>query len=204
VYKRQVKGFAEETASESPAPGGGSVAAVMGAFAAALSTMVANLSAGKRGWDDRWEEFSQWADKGQKVLSRMLELVDEDTRSFDGIMAAMGLPKGTPEEKEARSKAIEAATLRAAQVPLETMRTAMKVFPIAEAMARDGNPNSASDAGVGALAARAAVRGAFLNVKINAQGLEDKAAAEQLIEEGKAMIAKAEILESEILSLTKL
>jgi glutamate formiminotransferase/formiminotetrahydrofolate cyclodeaminase len=199
-----VKGFAEETASESPAPGGGSVAAVMGAFGAALSTMVANLSAGKRGWDDRWEEFSQWADKGQKVLAKMLELVDEDTRSFDGIMAAMGLPKGTPEEKEARRKAIEAATLRAAQVPLETMKTAMEVFPIAEAMARDGNPNSASDAGVGALAARAAVRGAFLNVKINAEGLEDKAAAAELIEEGEAMVVAAERFETEILKLTKL
>ena len=204
LVRMTVKGFAEETASESPAPGGGSVAAVMGAFGAALSTMVANLSAGKRGWDDRWEEFSQWADKGQKVLSRMLELVDEDTRSFDGIMAAMGLPKGTPEEKDARRKAIEAATLHAAQVPLETMKTAMQVFPIAEAMARDGNPNSASDAGVGALAARAAVRGAFLNVKINAQGLEDQAAAAKLIEEGEAMVAEAEKLESEILSLTKL
>jgi len=130
--------------------------------------------------------------------------VDEDTRSFDGIMAAMGLPKGTPEEKEARRKAIEAATLRAAQVPLETMKTAMEVFPIAEAMARDGNPNSASDAGVGALAARAAVRGAFLNVKINAEGLEDKAAAAELIEEGEAMVVAAERFETEILKLTKL
>ena len=176
----------------------------MGAFGAALSTMVANLSAGKRGWDDRWEEFSQWADKGQKVLAKMLELVDEDTRSFDGIMAAMGLPKGTPEEKAARSKAIEAATLHAAQVPLETMKTAMDVFPLAVAMARDGNPNSASDAGVAALAARAAVRGAFLNVKINAQGLEDKAAASALIEEGAAMVAEAEKLEAEVLTLTKL
>lgn len=204
LVRMTVKGFAEETASESPAPGGGSVAAVMGAFGAALSTMVANLSAGKRGWDDRWEEFSQWADKGQKVLAKMLELVDEDTRSFDGIMAAMGLPKGTPEEKEARRKAIEAATLRAAQVPLETMKTAMEVFPIAEAMARDGNPNSASDAGVGALAARAAVRGAFLNVKINTEGLEDKAAAAELIEEGEAMVVAAERFETEILKLTKL
>lgn len=204
LIRMSVKGFAEETASESPAPGGGSVSAVMGAFGAALATMVANLSAGKRGWDERWEEFSLWADKGQRVLSRMLELVDEDTRSFNGIMAAMGLPKGTPEEKEARARAIEAATLHAAEVPLETMKTAMEVFPIARAMAADGNPNSASDAGVGALAARAAVRGALLNVKINAAGLSDTAAAQRLVGEGEALAKKAEELETEILGLTKL
>jgi len=204
LVRMSIRAFAEETASESPAPGGGSIAAVMGAFGAALSTMVANLSAGKRGWDDRWQEFSQWADKGQKIMSRMLELVDEDTRSFDGIMSAMGLPKGTPEEVETRHKAIEAATLHAALVPLETMKTAMQVFPVAEAMARDGNPNSASDAGVGAIAARAAVRGAFLNVKINADSLEDKTAAAKLIEEGAAMVSEAERLEAEILKLTKL
>jgi glutamate formiminotransferase/formiminotetrahydrofolate cyclodeaminase len=204
LIRMSVKGFAEETASESPAPGGGSVAAVMGAFGAALSTMVANLSAGKRGWDDRWKEFSDWADKGQKVMERMLELVDEDTRSFNGIMDAMGMPKGTPEEKAARAEAMEAATLHAAEVPLQTMKTAMEVFPIARAMAADGNPNSASDAGVGALAARAAVRGALLNVKINAAGLEDKEAAARLIAEGEAMAAEAAKLEAEVLELTKL
>ena len=204
LIRMSVKGFAEETASESPAPGGGSVAAVMGAFGAALSTMVANLSAGKRGWDERWKEFSDWADKGQKVMERMLELVDEDTRSFNGIMDAMGMPKGTPEEKAARAEAMEAATLHAAEVPLQTMKTAMEVFPIARAMAADGNPNSASDAGVGALAARAAVRGALLNVKINAAGLEDKEAAARLIAEGEAMAAEAAKLEAEVLELTKL
>lgn len=204
LIRLSIKGFAEETASESPAPGGGSVSAVMGAFGAALGTMVANLSAGKRGWDERWKEFSDWADKGQKLMARMLELVDEDTRSFNGIMAAMGMPKGTPEEKEARDKAMEAATMHAAEVPLETMKTAMQVFPIAKAMAEFGNPNSASDAGVGALAARAAVRGALLNVKINAAGLADRQAAERLIEEGEAIAAEAGKLEAEVLEITKL
>lgn len=204
LVRMSIKGFAEETASESPAPGGGSVSAVMGAFGAALSTMVANLSAGKRGWDERWKEFSDWADKGHAVMVRMLELVDEDTRSFEGIMEAMGMPKGTPEEKEARDLALEAATLHAAEIPLETMKTAMEVFPIAKAMARDGNPNSASDAGVGALAARAAVRGAFLNVKINAGGLADTAKAAALIEEGRVLCEQAEKEEAEILELTKL
>ena len=199
-----LEGFIRETASESAAPGGGSISAAMGAAAAALATMVANLSAHKRGWDERWKEFSDWADKGQKVMERMLELVDEDTRSFNGIMDAMGMPKGTPEEKAARAEAMEAATLHAAEVPLQTMKTAMEVFPIARAMAADGNPNSASDAGVGALAARAAVRGALLNVKINAAGLEDKEAAARLIAEGEAMAAEAAKLEAEVLELTKL
>ena len=137
-------------------------------------------------------------------MTRMIELVDEDTRSFEGIMEAMGMPKGTPEEKEARSLALEAATLHAAEVPLETMKTAMEVFPIARAMARDGNPNSASDAGVGALAARAAVRGAYLNVKINAGGLADTAKAAELIEAGRVLCEQAEKEEAEILELTRL
>ena len=204
LIRMSVKDLAAETASESPAPGGGSIAAVMGAFAAALGTMVANLSAGKRGWDDRWKEFSDWADEGQKVLSRLLALVDEDTRSFDAIMSAFGLPKGSPEEQEARAQAIEKATLNAARVPLETMKAASAAFPLLKAMAEKGNPASASDAGVGALAARAAVRGALLNVKINAASLSDRAAAQALISEGEGIAAQALKAEEEILSIIKL
>ena len=204
LIRMSVKDLAAETASESPAPGGGSISAIMGAFAAALGTMVANLSAGKRGWDDRWKEFSDLADEGQKVMDRLLKLVDEDTRSFDAIMAAFGLPKGTPEEQTARAEAIEAATLRAAQVPLETMKTSLEAFPLLKAMAEKGNPASASDAGVGALAARAAVRGAMLNVKINAAGLGDKAAAAKLVSEAETLAEKARIAEEEILAIIKL
>lgn len=187
-----VKAFTEETSRESPAPGGGTIAACMGALGAALGTMVANLSAHKRGWDDRWEEFSRQADKGQQLLRRLLRLVDEDTEAFNGIMAALGMPKATPEEKAARSQALQEATLVATQVPLETMKTAFEAFPLCRAMAEEGNPNSVSDAGVGALALRAAVRGACLNVKINAASLKDRAVAESLIAEADALAAKAD------------
>ena len=162
------KAFAEETSRESPAPGGGTIAAYMGALAAALGTMVANLSSHKAGWDDRWQEFSVWADRGQKLLRELLALVDEDTEAFNRIMAAFGLPKKTDEEKAARQEAIQQATLYAAQVPLHTMQASLATFDICRAMAQEGNPASVSDAGVGALAARAAVLGAGLNVKINA------------------------------------
>lgn len=185
LIRMRVKDFAYETASESPAPGGGSVSALMGALGAALATMVANLSAGKRGWDERWEEFSKWAEKGQEVMGELLRLVDEDTRAFNRIMEAYAMPKSSAEEIAARSAAIEEATLNAAQVPLETMKAAAKVLPIAEAMARDGNPNSASDAGVASLAARAAIKGAALNVKINAESLEDRCLAEKLIKQAE-------------------
>ena len=204
LIRMTTKELAEETASESMAPGGGSIAAVMGAFGAALGTMVANLSAAKRGWDERWKEFSDHADKGHAIMTKMLSLVDEDTRSFDGIMAAMGMPKGTPEEKEARDKAMEAATLHAALVPMETIKTALSAFPLLKAMASDGNPASSSDVGVGALAARAAVRGAALNVKINAKGLADTAKAAELIAEAEGYAAEAEKLEKEILETIKL
>lgn len=172
--------FADETASESPAPGGGSISAYMGALAAALGTMVANLSAHKAGWDERWKEFSDQADRGQELLSRLLHLVDEDTEAFNRIMDAFKLPKSTPEEKETRKQAIEAATLYATQVPLQTMEAAVETFPLLESMARTGNPASVSDAGVGALAARSAVLGAQLNVRINAAGLADRAEADRL------------------------
>ena len=204
LIRMSVKDLAAETASESPAPGGGSISAMMGAFAAALGTMVANLSAHKRGWDDRWKEFSDIADEGQRVMARLLALVDEDTRSFDAIMSAFGLPKGTPEEQAARAEAIEAATLRAAQVPMETIKTALAAFPVLKAVAEKGNPASASDAGVGALAARAAVRGAMLNVKINAAGLNDKAVASKLIAEAEGYAGQARAAEEEILAIIKL
>ena len=195
-----VTGFANETASESPAPGGGSISAYMGALAAALGTMVANLSAHKAGWDDRWEEFSDWAERGRKLVDQLLDLVDEDTEAFNRIMAVFSMPKGTDEEKAARAAALEAATLYATEVPLRTMATAYKTFDIVEAMAKDGNPNSVTDAGVGALAARAAVLGAQLNVKINAAGLKDRARADELVAEaaeiaGKACDREARILE---------
>lgn len=192
-------GFANETASESPAPGGGSIAAYMGALGAALATMVANLSSHKPGWDDRWEEFSDWADRGQALLKELLALVDEDTDAFNAIMACFAMPKSTDEEKAARSAALQKATLYATQVPLRTMRTTFGVFEIARQMALEGNPNSVSDAGVGALAARAAIRGAYLNVRINASGLRDRIVAEQLLVEAAEIDRDALTEEREIL-----
>lgn len=198
-----VKGFADETLRESPAPGGGSVAAYMGALGAALGTMVANLSAHKPGWDDRWEEFSRWADKGVELEAELLHLVDEDTEAFNRIMAAFGMPKNTDEDKRLRSEAIQKATLFAAQVPLETMKASFKAFEICKAMAETGNPNSVSDAGVGALAARAAVLGAGLNVKINASSLKDKAQAETLINEANNLMAEADKAEREVMEIVE-
>ncbi len=201
LVRMTLKGFADETASESPAPGGGSISAYMGALGAALGTMVANLSAHKRGWDDRWKEFSIWAEKGQAIMKELVGLVDEDTAAFDRIMAAFGLPKGTEDEKAARAAAIEDATLYASQVPLRTMKASFKVFELAKAMAVAGNPNSVSDAGVGALAARSAVLGACLNVKINAVGLKDQGKAKALIAEAEGIAAKAIEKEKEILDI---
>ena len=196
-------GFAEETASESPAPGGGSISAYMGALAAALGTMVANLSSHTAGWDDRWEFFSNWADNGMGVMNELLYLVDEDTEAFNKIMAVFGMPKGTDEEKAARAEAMEAATLYATQVPLRTMKTAYKAFDVIRAMAEEGNPNSVSDAGVGALAARSAVMGACLNVKINAAGLKDREAADKLVKEAEEIQALAQKAEAEILAVVE-
>lgn len=198
-----VKGFAEETSRESPAPGGGTVSAYMGALGAALGTMVANLSGHKAGWDDRWHEFAVWADRGQAIMTELLHLVDEDTEAFNRIMAAFGMPKKTDEDKQARSEAIQTATLYAAQVPLRTMKAAMRVFEICRAMVIDGNPNSVSDAGVGALAARAAVLGAGLNVKINAAGLKDRNVADSLTAEATAIMKEADEAEKEIMKLTE-
>ena len=194
-------GFAQETASESPAPGGGSISAYMGSLAAALATMVANLSSHKAGWDARWEFFSEWADKGQAMMNRLLWLVDEDTEAFNKIMAVFAMPKSTDEEKAARAAAMQEATLYATQVPLETIKATMETFPLIRAMAEEGNPNSVSDAGVGALAARAAVLGACLNVKINAGGLKDREIADKLVGEANALAAEACKLEAEILEI---
>ena len=194
------RGLAEETASESPAPGGGSISAYMGALGAALGTMVANLTAHKASYDDRWEEFSDIAEKGQELMERLLHLVDEDTAAFNRIMDVFAMPKKTDAEKAARAEAMEAATLYATQVPLRTMEACYEVFDIVRAMAEKGNPASVTDAGVGTLAARAGVRGAFLNVKINASGLKDRAKAEELISRGAEIEAKAAEQENEILA----
>lgn len=194
-------GFANETASESPAPGGGSISAYMGSLAAALGTMVANLSGHKAGWDDRWKEFSDWAEKGQALKDELLHLVDEDTDAFNKIMDAFGLPKKTDEEKAARTAAIQEATKYATEVPFRTMKTAFATFDIVKAMAETGNPNSVSDAGVGALCARSAVLGAHLNVKINAAGLKDRAFADKILGEAKTIAEKAVALEQEILAV---
>lgn len=198
-----VKGFADETSRESPAPGGGTISAYMGALGAALGTMVANLSSHKRGWDDRWAEFSAWADKGQQLMTELLHLVDEDTEAFNQIMSAFSLPKGTDEEKAARSAAIQEATLYATQVPLKTMKASFRAFDICKAMAEEGNPASVSDAGVGALAARAAVLGACLNVKINASSLKDREQADALVAEANELARQACECEQTILQIVE-
>ncbi|HPB25512.1 MAG TPA: glutamate formimidoyltransferase [Bacteroidales bacterium] len=193
--------FADETASESPAPGGGSISAYMGALGASLATMVANLSSHKPGWDERWEEFSNWAEKGQKIKDELLALVDEDTNAFNKIMNAFGLPKGNDQEKAIRTQAIQDATRYAIEVPYKTMEKALASFEIIKAMAEVGNPNSVTDAGVGALCARSAVMGAFLNVKINACGLKDKDFVANTIAKGEEMLKKAIAEEESVLKI---
>ena len=201
LVRMSCKAFAEETSSESPAPGGGSISAYMGALGAALACMVANLSAGKRGWESRWKEFSYWAEEAQQLMRELLALVDEDTAAFNRLMGAMRMPKSSPEQIEERDAAIEAATLYAGEVPLRTMKTAVKAFPLLRRMAEEGNPNSVSDAGVGALAARSAVLGAQLNVKINASGLKNRDDAARLLAEAEAVAADAIKAEEDILNI---
>jgi glutamate formiminotransferase/formiminotetrahydrofolate cyclodeaminase len=196
-----VESFADETASESPAPGGGSISALCGALGVSLGTMVANLSSHKAGWDERWEEFSAWAEKGQHFKDELLFLVDEDTRAFNRIMDAFGLPKGTDEEKKARKAAIEEASKYATKVPFRVMEASLKSMEVMKAMAESGMEASASDVGVGALCARTAVMGAYLNVKINAGGLDDKTFAKEMIEMGDVIVKQAHFLEEEILHL---
>ncbi len=198
-----LKAFADETASESPAPGGGSIAAYVGVLGVSLGTMVANLSSHKRGWDNRWEEFSNWAEKGMNYQKQLLALVDEDTNAFNKIMDAFGLPKGSDEEKTARKQAIQDATKYATEVPLKVVEISYKSMEVMKAMAEVGNPNSVTDAGVGALCARTAVRGALLNVKINAGGLDDKAFANEMVSKGEAFAKQAYDLENEIMKMVE-
>lgn len=195
--------FANETASESPAPGGGSISAYIGSLGISLATMVANLSSHKRGWDHRWEEFSSRAEKGQKLKDELLFLVDEDTRAFNRIMDALSLPKGSDQEKRARKEALDNATRYAIEVPLTVMKKCFAAFEIIKAMAETGNPNSVSDAGVGALCARSGVIGAWLNVKINAEGFEDKQFLEQVLSQGQKLVEDAIASEKEILTIVE-
>jgi glutamate formiminotransferase/formiminotetrahydrofolate cyclodeaminase len=195
--------FMDETASESPAPGGGSISAYMGSLGAALATMVANISSHKRGWDERWEEFSEWAEKGKLYQNELLRLVDEDTYAFNRIMEAYGLPKKTKEEQEERNRAIEEATKSAILVPFKVMETAYESLEVIRSMTEIGNPNSVSDVGVGALAVRSCVMGAFLNVKINASGLEDKQFVENILQRGEEIEKKTIKKEKEILKIVE-
>ena len=193
--------FADETASESPAPGGGSIAAYVGSLGAALATMVANLSSHKKGWDDKWEEFSNWAEKGEHYKNELVRLVDADTKAFNKIMTAFGLPKATDEEKTIRTKAIQDATKFAIEIPFKVMQASYDSMQVIKAMAEFGNPNSVSDAGVGALCARSAVMGAFMNVRINASGYDDKSFVTDIIAKGKDIENKAIALETAILKV---
>lgn len=193
--------FADETASESPAPGGGSISAYVGALGISLATMVANLSSHKKGWDDRWKEFSNWADKGQQYKNELMQLVDADTKAFNQIMAAMSLSKSTDEDKQIRKQAIQEATKFAIEVPFKVMQLAYESMHVIKEMAATGTPNSVSDAGVGALCARSAVMGAFMNVRINAAGYDDKTFVDDIIAKGKDIESKAIALETEILKV---
>jgi len=203
LINKTLIGFANETASESPAPGGGSIAAYVGTLGISLGTMVANLSAHKRGWDNRWQEFSAWAEKGMAYQQTLLNLVDEDTAAFNRIMDAFGLPKGNDEEKTQRQEAIQQATKYATEVPFKVLEIAFNSMEVMMAMAEIGNPNSVTDAGVGALCARTAVRGALLNVKINAAGLDDKSFANEIVAKGDEIAEKAKALEDEIMAVVE-
>jgi glutamate formiminotransferase/formiminotetrahydrofolate cyclodeaminase len=201
LVSMQLTAFADETASESPAPGGGSIAAYVGSLGAALATMVANLSSHKKGWDERWEEFSNWAEKGEQYKTELLWLVDQDTNAFNQIMMAFGLPKSTDAEKAARTKAIQEATKFAIEIPFKVMQSAYGSMEVIKAMAETGNPNSVSDAGVGALCARTSVMGAFMNVRINAAGYADKEFVADILRRGREIENKTIALESEILNV---
>ncbi len=193
--------FADETASESPAPGGGSISAYMGALGASLATMVANLSSHKKGWDSRWEEFGKWAEQGQAYKDELLKLVDLDTAAFNKIMEAFSLSKNTDDEKATRDRAIQDATRYAIEIPFKVMQTAFESLTLIKAMVEVGNPNSVTDAGVAALCARSAVLGAFMNVKINAGGYKDKGYTEDVISKGYEIEKQTIALEAEIIGL---
>ncbi len=200
---KNLREFANDTASESPAPGGGSIAAYVGALGASLGTMVANLSAHKRGWDDQWEYFSDVAQKGQTIKDRLLQLVDEDTKAFNEIITAVRMPKGSSEEKKARKLAMDTATIKAIDVPMQVMDQALKSFPFLSLMANKGNPNSVSDAGVGALCAYTAVYGAYLNVRINCDGFGEKEYVSKTLKQAKVMLTKAEKAKTSILKIVE-
>lgn len=200
LLEKNLREFSDETASESPAPGGGSIAAYSGALGTALSTMVANLSANKRGWDDRWEEFSNWADKGQNFHTRLLELVDADTAAFNGIMDAYGLPKSTEDQKITRDHAIQAATKHAIEIPMQVAEVAHDALEIAEAMADFGNPNSITDAGVGAMCLRTAVLGAILNARVNTADLNDKAYVVSVLSRCEELVSSVTSREAAVLA----
>ena len=202
LCKLSLVDFAQKTASEAPAPGGGSVSAYLGSLGISLGTMVANLSSHKRGWDDRWEEFSNIAEKGQKHIKKLLELVDEDTESFNQIMLAFRLPEGDSKEKKIKEDAIKKATIHAIEVPLEIMRTSLESMDVIMEMAKNGNPNSVSDAGVGALCARSAVIGGYLNVKINCKDLTDKKLVNEFLKKAEKIKESAVKLEEDILKIT--
>jgi glutamate formiminotransferase / formiminotetrahydrofolate cyclodeaminase len=193
--------FADNTASESPAPGGGSIAAYVGSLGVALGTMVANLSSHKKGWDDRWKEFSGWAEKGQQYKNELLKLVDADTKAFNQIMNAFALPKSNDAEKAIRNEVIQNATKYAIEIPFKVMQTAYASMEVIKAMAEVGNPNSVSDVGVGALCVRSAVMGAFMNVRINAAGYDDKNFVEDIVAKGKEIEDKTIAAEAEILKI---
>lgn len=196
-----VNDFMNETASESPAPGGGSVSALMGSMGTSLATMVANLSSHKRGWDERWEEFSDWADKGKEIQESLMKMVDEDTNAFNQIMDAFRLPGKTVQEKNNKKVAIQEATKNAILVPFNVMKTCFLSYDLIEAMAKTGNPNSVSDAGVGALAIRSAIKGAWLNVKINASEFEDKTFIDEIFKDAKQILLDSERKEEIILKI---
>ncbi len=201
LISMNLKAFADETASESPAPGGGSISAYVGSLGISLATMVANLRSHKKGWDERWQEFSNWAEKGQLIKDQLLQLVDADTLAFNKIMNAFSLPKGTEQEKQIRTQAIQDATKYAIEIPFTVMQLSFESMDIIKAMAEIGNPNSVSDAGVGALCARSAVMGAFMNVRINAAGYADKEFVNYIVAEGKKIEDQTITLEKEILEI---
>ena len=200
LLEKNLREFAEETASESPAPGGGSISAYAGSLGAALSTMVANLSANKRGWDDRWEEFSHYAVHGTILQEELLSLVDADTAAFNGIMEAYGMPKSSEEQKMARAEAIQVATKHAIDIPMQVAEVAFKAMDVAEAMAQIGNPNSITDSGVGAMCLRSAVMGAVLNARVNAGDLEDAEYVDKVLSRCEELVSSSQKKEAEILS----
>lgn len=204
LLQLNLRAFANETSADSPAPGGGSISAYVGALGASLGAMVANLSAHKRGWDDRWEEFSEWAEKGQAIKEGLLRLVDEDTRAFNLILEAFKLPKESAEDKKARKIAIQTATRYAIETPFQTIELAFRCFDLCKAMVQTGLPSSVSDAAVGALCARAAVKGAYLNVKVNCSGLDDKVFVEEVMRKSLDYLSKADDMERQIIELAEM